>query len=158
MTHLRSIAWALVVMMLGHGSAWACKPPDDITGFSVESITHRAVTVAFDPPSRGHVVVRLDPTPPGWGSLAEVACKSSPCVIEDLDPETHYDVRAVPALVTQTRGTIYGTASSAQAVTTMPEVTLKDALLDGVDYCLSRKLAHTACFKALNDALRKVTQ
>lgn len=149
---------ALLSLVLSPVIAWACKPPDDITGFSVESITHRSVTVAFDSPARGHVAVRLDPTPPGWGSLAEVACKSSPCVIEDLDPETHYDVRAVPALVTQTKGTIYGTASDARAVTTMSEVTLKDALLDGVDYCLSRKLAHTACFKALNDALGKVTQ
>lgn len=39
-----------------------------------------------------------------------------------------------------------------------PVVTLRDALQQGLETCLGRKLAHTACMKALSDALGKVTQ
>lgn len=39
-----------------------------------------------------------------------------------------------------------------------PTVTLKQGLQSGLDTCLSRKLAHTACMKAISDALGKVTQ
>lgn len=39
-----------------------------------------------------------------------------------------------------------------------PTVTLQQGLQSGLDTCLSRKLAHTACMKALSEAVGKVTQ
>ncbi len=38
-----------------------------------------------------------------------------------------------------------------------PDRRLKDALTDGLQTCLTRKLAHTACMKALAEALGKVS-
>lgn len=40
----------------------------------------------------------------------------------------------------------------------VPVVTLKEAMLNGLKTCLDRKLAHTACMKALVDAIGKATQ
>lgn len=140
------------------GVAWACKPPDPITGFSVQSVAQTTLTVVFDAPTRGKVAVRLSPTPAGWGAAKEVPCETSPCVVDGLDPATTYDIQANPFVITKTQGTIYGNPTESISVTTLKIITLKDALHEGVNTCLDRKLAHTACFKALDDALGKVTQ
>lgn len=138
--------------------SWACKPPDDLTGVAVQSVTHRSLVVQFDALQKGSVAVRITPIPSTVGAMKEVRCVASPCVVDELIPASVYDVQAIPMLVTQTQGIIYGNPSPSQSITTLPIVTLKDALQEGVDYCLDRKLAHTACFKAINDALGKVTQ
>lgn len=148
----------IACLMMADGVAWACKPPDPVTGFAVQSVAHTTLSVVFDAPARGKVAVRLSPIPAGWGAATEFPCDASPCIVDGLDPDTTYEVRANPFVVTKTQGTIYGSPTEPVFLTTIKIVTLKDALHDGVETCLSRKLAHTACFKALNEALGKVTQ
>lgn len=155
MKHLM-IACALILSLAEVASA--CKPPDPVTGFAVQSVAHTTLSVVFDAPARGKVAVRLSPIPTGWGAAKEFVCDASPCVVDGLDQQTTYEVQANPFVITKTQGTIYGSPTEPMAVTTSKIITLKDALHDGVETCLSRKLAHTACFKALDDALGKVTQ
>lgn len=156
----RRHAMVVVVMaaLLGAVAAWACKPPGDIAGFAVQATTHRTATIRFDAPARGAVAIRVLPIPVSWGEAMESKCMSSPCVVDGLDPSTAYTVQAIPYLVTQTNGTIYGSATPTVVVTTQPVVKLKDAVHDAVEYCLGRKLAHTACFRALDEALGKVNE
>ncbi len=155
----RTIAGVIAILLTAGASiAWACKPPDPVTGLSMQSSDFTSVTMAFDVPAKGGVSMRVTPTPAGWGEATSITCPSSPCVIDSLQPSTTYAVEAIPFLVTKTQGTLYGNPSTPLSVTTPKPVTLKDALHEGVNACLDRKLAHTACFKALNDALGKVTQ
>lgn len=155
---LKRPALTILLLLLSIGTSLACKPPDPITGFAIQSVAQSSLSVTFDVPTRGKVAVRLSPIPVSWGEAKEVACVSSPCPIEGLEPSVLYEMRAVPFVVTQTQGTIYGNPTDALPVLIPKVITLKDALHEGVEHCLSRKLAHTACFKALDDALGKVTQ
>ncbi len=149
---------AIMLLLLSAGMALACKPPDPITGFAIQSVAQTSLSVTFDAPTRGKVAVRLSPAPASWGDAKEIVCASSPCAIEGLEPSVIYEMRAIPFVVTQTQGTIYGTPTDAQPVIMQKVITLKDAIHEGVNTCLDRKLAHTACFKALDEALGKVTQ
>jgi hypothetical protein len=155
---LKRPALAILLLLLSAGISLACKPPDPITGFTIQSVAQSSLSVTFDVPTRGKVAVRLSPAPASWGDAKEIVCVSSPCAIDGIETAVAYDMRAIPFVVTQTQGTIYGNPTESIAVTTPKVITLKDALHEGVNTCLDRKLAHTACFKALDDALGKVTQ
>ena len=115
MKHVLALCVTLVLLV---GVAWACKPPDPITGFSVQSVAHTTLSVVFDAPARGKVAVRLSPVPAGWGASKELPCDASPCVVDGLDPATTYDVQANPFVVTKTQGTIYGNPTEPVSVTT----------------------------------------
>jgi len=155
---MKRITIIMVCILAWNVAALACKPPDPITGFSIQSVAHNALTVSFDVPARGKVAVRLSPIPAGWGAAKELVCDASPCVIDGLSSETAYDVHAAPFVITKTQGTIYGNPTDSLLVRTERVVTLKEAVHEAVDYCLTRKLAHTACFRALDESLGKVTQ
>ena len=155
---LKRPALAILLLLLSAGISLACKPPDPITGFTIQSVAQSSLSVTFDAPTRGKVAVRLSPIPAGWGAAKEIVCDTSPCIVDGLDPATTYDVQANPFVVTKTQGAIYGNPTDALPAITQKVITLKDALHEGVNTCLDRKLAHTACFKALDDALGKVTQ
>lgn len=150
--------YLLIVLLLMAIPAWACKPPDDLAGWAVQAVTHEAATLVFVTPTKGTVVVKIQSAPLNWDTAFEVPCPSSPCRVTGLAPGTTYDVQAIPALLTKTQGLIYGNRTAIVTFTTLPTVTLKDSLLTGFTSCVERKLANTACNKAMVEAIRKATQ
>lgn len=45
MKHILALCATFVLLA---GVSWACKPPDPVTGFAVQSVAHTTLSVVFD--------------------------------------------------------------------------------------------------------------
>lgn len=147
--------------------------PSPLTGLTALHIGTTSATVQFDPVVGANADIRLSVAPIRWGQATSITCANDgKCVLNNLLPNTVYQVQGVRYFGVMNQGAIYGDLSAVYEFTTAPFVvtppppvippippilTLPDALRQGLDACLSNKLAHTACMKVLRDALGKVT-
>lgn len=140
-------------------------PPDDGTGKPAE------------------VNVRYQEGPSiGWGGAPSASCPAFPCTIGGLNGSTTYTLQAIPfrriagsgsafgpfigPATAKTNGATPGPVSPPPTPVPVPppptpqppppSTTLLGAIESGLDTCLTKKLAHTACMKALREAVRKV--
>lgn len=104
----RVTSWILLISALVAPAAWACKPPDDIQGFEVRAIASTSVRLAFAPPAKGKVLVKIQASPLSWDRARDVICDASPCVVTALTPGRKYDVQAIPFYITHMQVPIYG--------------------------------------------------
>lgn len=145
--------------------------PGDVTGFASRSITHDSAIIDGTVPAGAKVNVRHGKAPLSWGSATSAACETLPCTITGLTPDTLHEAQCIPYFGTMNQGAIYGNFCPSITFKTLPlitpppppvvpppppTVTLLQALQSGLDTCLTKKLAHMACMKALRDALGKV--
>lgn len=99
----------------------------------------------------------------GWGGAPSASCQAFPCTIGGLKGSTTYTLQAIPFRRIAGSGSAFGPfIGPAMAKTTQVQppppssTTLRGAIESGLDTCLTKKLAHTACMRALREALRKV--
>lgn len=147
--------------------------PGAIPSMVSSDIQPKSAVITVTIPDGAKVDVRFGKSPMSWGSAAHAICnEAGRCELLDLDPGTDYDYQGVPYFGVMNQGAIYGDLSGVQTFTTatipvpppppapvpVPSISLKDALQIGLDLCVTKKLAHTACMKALSEALGKVTE
>ena len=151
--------------------------PSKLAGIQVDNIGPTSALVTFPLPTATGANIRLSLDPIAWGSATSMSCVGpdelgmATCVLENLLPNRVYALQGVYYFGVMNQGAIYGELSDVVPFTTAPFVpptppeppdephpmrTLTEAVLSGLDTCLSRKLAHTACMKALREAIGKV--
>ena len=149
--------------------------PGKVTEFAASSVGSATATVTFLAPAGSKVNVRYMPAPLAWGAAASAQCDTSPCVLTGLGPDTFYEVACIPYFGVMNQGAVYGDFCQPITFRTLPvpappppptpvpppvpaSPSVLAALEQAVDACLVRKLAHRACFKLLQEELRKVTR
>jgi len=149
--------------------------PAAIPSMATSDIQPKSAVITVAIPEGAKVDVRFGRSPMSWGSAAHAICnEAGRCELLDLEPGTDYDYQGVPYFGAMNQGAIYGPLSDVKTFTTatiplpppvppLPPVPpsplgLKEALQSGLDTCLKNKLAHTACMKALSEAVGKVNQ
>lgn len=151
--------------------------PSKLAGIQVDNIGPTSALVTFPLPAATGANIRLSLDPIAWGSATSMSCVGpddlgmATCLLENLLPNRVYALQGVYYFGVMNQGAIYGELSDVVPFTTAPFVpptppeppdephpmwTLTEAVLSGLDTCLSRKLAHTACMKALREAVGKV--
>lgn len=142
--------------------------PDAMSGLRAVDISTTAAMLQFDPVEGAGADIRVAISPIKWGSATSITCRiDGDCPLANLLPNTVYQAQGVRYFGVMNQGATYGPLSDVYEFTTAPFVpstdpqppttstTVKQALQDGLATCLNRKLAHTACMKALSDAIRK---
>ena len=140
--------------------------PDAIKDFSVKPGREPgSVIISLVGPDDGtgqaaRINVRTGASGTGWGSMSNLSCASSPCTVTGIPVGTAQVFQAIPFRSTPT-GSVFGEFTAGVTITLQapdspPAVTVQSALHAGLKTCLDKKLAHTACMKALADALEKV--
>ena len=110
--------------------------------------------------------VRTSPAGTGWGSMQNLSCVSFPCTVTGIPVGKPQDFQAIAFRSTST-GSVFGDFTNVVTITlpapppvvtppAPPGVTIKDALVSGFKACVDRKLANTACNKAVLNELGKV--
>ena len=145
--------------------------PGPIQSMVESSLEPKSAVITVSGPEGAKIDVRFAKTPMSWGSAAHAICNDAGrCELLDLQPGMDYDYQAVAYFGVMNQGAIYGPLSDIKTFTTAPlpapppppapgpppPLGLKEALQSGLDTCLTKKLAHTACMKALSEALGKV--
>lgn len=148
------------------------KPPA-LTGLRAIDVGETNSLVQFDPASGFNADIRIGPEGSWWGQMVSITCEvSGKCPVINLEAGTKYVLRGVRYAGTMNKDAVYGEISEPVVfITTLPVPppppssppsppppsgpSLYDALMNGITTCLDRKLAHTACFKALKDAVGK---
>lgn len=143
--------------------------PDAIKGFSVTPGTESgSAIISLVGPDDGTgkaalINVRTSPAGTGWGSMQSLSCLSFPCTVTGIPVGAPQDFQAIPFRSTPT-GSVFGDFTNVMTITlpappVVPPpqgVTLREALLNGFGACVDRKLANTACNKAVLGELGKV--
>lgn len=150
--------------------------PGKLSGMQVSDISQTSAAVTFKLPVGTGADIRLSIDPMSWGSATSVSCVESDqlgtmtCQLENLLPGKTYALQGVYYFGIMNQGAIYGELSDIVKFTTLvaptpppapqppppSNVTLLEAIRFGLDTCLTKKLAHTACMKALREAVGKV--
>lgn len=149
--------------------------PGEVTAFTASLVGSSTATVTFLAPAGSKVNVRYMPAPLAWGAAASAQCDTSPCVLTGLIPDTLYEGACIPYFGVMNQGAVYGNFCQSITFRTLaapivppsptpvpPPVPTSPSVLaaleQAVDACLARKLAHRACFKLLQEELRKVAR
>lgn len=152
--------------------------PGKLGNVQMSNIGPTSAIVTFPLPFATGADIRLSLDPIAWGSSTSVTCTGpddlglATCLLENLLPNRRYDLQGVYYFGVMNQGATYGELSDVVTFMTAqgtpppvppspppaPSASLKDALQSGLDICLTRKLAHTACMKALSEAVGKVNQ
>lgn len=143
--------------------------PGPLTGLQAVEIAQSSAMLQFDPVEGAGADIRVSLAPITWGSATSVTCSiDGDCPLQNLLPGKTYEAMGVRYFGKMNQGAIYGDLSGVYRFTTLsvpepppqpvppPSTTLKQGLQSGLETCLTKKLAHTACMKALSDALGKV--
>lgn len=145
--------------------------PGPLTGLQVVDMAQTSGMLQFDPIEGAGADIRVSLAPISWGTATSVTCSiDGDCPLQNLLPGKTYEAMGVRYFGKMNQGAAYGDLSGVYRFTTLPipvtppppvppsppSITLKDALQSGLDTCLTKKLAHTACMKALSDAIGKV--
>jgi hypothetical protein len=150
--------------------------PGKLANVQIANIGPTSAIVTFPLPFATGVDLRLSLAQIAWGSATSVTCTGpddlglATCLLENLLPNRRYDLQGVYYFGVMNQGATYGELSDVVTFMTAqgtpppvppspppaPSASLKDALQSGLDICLTRKLAHTACMKALSEAVGKV--
>ncbi len=146
--------------------------PDAIKDFAVKALTEPgSAIISLIGPDDGTgkaalINVRTSPAGTGWGSMQNLSCISFPCTVTGIPVGTPQDFQAIPFRSTST-GSVFGDFTNVVTITlpapppvvtppAPPGVTIKDALVSGFKACVDRKLANTACNKAVLAEIEKV--
>lgn len=144
--------------------------PGAIPSMVASDIQPQSAVITVAIPEGAKVDVRFAKAPMSWGSAAHAICNDAGrCELLDLEAGTAYDYQGVAYFGVMNQGAVYGPLSSVQTFSTAaipsspappaplpPSLGLREALQVGLDVCLKNKLAHTACMKAISEAIGKV--
>lgn len=144
--------------------------PGDLTGLRAVDVSSTSGMLEFEAVAGSGADIRLSIAPIKWGQASSLSCTvDGDCPMANLLPDTVYQAQGVRYFGVMNQGATYGPLSPVVEFRTPPivvptpavppppaVVTLQQAIQGGLNLCLTKKLAHTACMRALSEALGKV--
>lgn len=144
--------------------------PGDLTGLRAVDVSSTSGMLEFEAVAGSGADIRLSIAPIKWGQASSLSCTvDGDCPMANLLPDTVYQAQGVRYFGVMNQGATYGPLSPVVEFRTPPivvptpavppppaVVTLQQAIQGGLNLCLTKKLAHTACMRALSEAVGKV--
>ena len=144
--------------------------PGDLTGLRAVDVSSTSGMLEFEAVAGSGADIRRSIAPIKWGQASSLSCTvDGDCPMANLLPDTVYQAQGVRYFGVMNQGATYGPLSPVVEFRTPPivvptpavppppaVVTLQQAIQGGLNLCLTKKLAHTACMRALSEAVGKV--